>query len=587
MKKFLSIVALALAAVLCVALVACETKPQDYDMSGVTFADKTVVYNGQAQTLAVSGKLPDGVTVAYEYFSGETKLEGAPVNAGTYKVVAKFTGDEKHNPIEDKSATLTITKAKLEVVLGATQWIDPQSNEPAKLEEPIEFKKNEDGSFTHGYDGKQYVIDVVSSNVDLEDLSIKVYTQLNEDGSVVEESRTNGRLSSEMDTTVYVLVTLDEENANFENTSVLASLTVTKRIIEIATAEDLQILYTDAYESNLPVDVKLNTVYRLVADIDLDGAVWKTIGTELEIETKEGAVTLLGEFDGQGHKISNFVINEKSIQQKYAGSASGLSIGFFGTYTDAYVHDVVFDDFTVDVDVRKVEGYTPDYRESDKNLLNPVYFGMVSGRPEPKKNGVGTSAENITVSNATITIYTYKGYIGIFYGLDHAGGANGEDVYRKNLVARNVTLTAIEISENNQNSNNKIDVGGLVGDATSYHNPSLGPDPAKLHYVDCSLTNVTLINGDKDEAEFTYKGNVGGLVADSTNVGNTFENCELKNVRIENWARGSVKQGILYAGNGGSATFNGCTVTNDNETDFGVFVAGDLVENWKDQIPQA
>jgi hypothetical protein len=36
-----------------------------YDMSGVAFADKTCLYNGQYQKIEISGELPDGVTVAY------------------------------------------------------------------------------------------------------------------------------------------------------------------------------------------------------------------------------------------------------------------------------------------------------------------------------------------------------------------------------------------------------------------------------------------------------------------------------------------------------------------------------------------
>ncbi|MDE6076061.1 MAG: hypothetical protein K2G26_06460, partial [Clostridia bacterium] len=36
-----------------------------YNMDGVTFEDKEVVYNGQSQSIAISGTLPDGVTVKY------------------------------------------------------------------------------------------------------------------------------------------------------------------------------------------------------------------------------------------------------------------------------------------------------------------------------------------------------------------------------------------------------------------------------------------------------------------------------------------------------------------------------------------
>ena len=75
----------------------------DYDMSGITFADDSVPYNGEEQSLAISGDLPAGVTVTYD---GNGK-----VNAGEYTVTASFAGDyANYNAIPDMTATLTIEK---------------------------------------------------------------------------------------------------------------------------------------------------------------------------------------------------------------------------------------------------------------------------------------------------------------------------------------------------------------------------------------------------------------------------------------------------------------------------------------------
>ena len=75
-----------------------------YDMSGVTFNGASYVYDGEEHSLSIEGTLPDGVSVMY--------LNNNKVNAGTYEVVAKFTGDTKnYYPIEDMKATLTIAKA--------------------------------------------------------------------------------------------------------------------------------------------------------------------------------------------------------------------------------------------------------------------------------------------------------------------------------------------------------------------------------------------------------------------------------------------------------------------------------------------
>ena len=75
-----------------------------YNLSGVKFENKTVIYNGNNQEILISGTLPEGVTVSYE---GNGK-----VNAGVYTVVAKFAVDEtKYYPIANISATLVIEKA--------------------------------------------------------------------------------------------------------------------------------------------------------------------------------------------------------------------------------------------------------------------------------------------------------------------------------------------------------------------------------------------------------------------------------------------------------------------------------------------
>jgi len=72
-----------------------------YDMSGIAFASKTVPYNGEPQSLAISGTLPTGVTVSYTG-NGQTAI-------GVYTVTAVFTGDAaNYNEIPSKTATLTI-----------------------------------------------------------------------------------------------------------------------------------------------------------------------------------------------------------------------------------------------------------------------------------------------------------------------------------------------------------------------------------------------------------------------------------------------------------------------------------------------
>ena len=69
--------------------------------------------------IVIAGELPQGVTVAYE--------NNAEIDAGTYNVVARFTGDAtNYNAIADLTATLTIAKADITGLsfVGATFTYD-------------------------------------------------------------------------------------------------------------------------------------------------------------------------------------------------------------------------------------------------------------------------------------------------------------------------------------------------------------------------------------------------------------------------------------------------------------------------------
>ena len=73
-----------------------------YDLSGVTFEDKTVTYDGKEHEIVIKGELPEGVTVEYTNNKG--------TEAGTYEATATFKGNENYNEIASMNATLTINK---------------------------------------------------------------------------------------------------------------------------------------------------------------------------------------------------------------------------------------------------------------------------------------------------------------------------------------------------------------------------------------------------------------------------------------------------------------------------------------------
>lgn len=83
-----------------------------YDMKDVNFDGDEVTYDGETHSLAISGTLPEGVTVSYE--------NNDKVTVGSYTVIAKFSGDTtNYELIDNKTATLKINK-RTPTTLGIT-----------------------------------------------------------------------------------------------------------------------------------------------------------------------------------------------------------------------------------------------------------------------------------------------------------------------------------------------------------------------------------------------------------------------------------------------------------------------------------
>ena len=71
-----------------------------YDMSGISFENLTVPYDGEEHEIIISGELPEGVTVSYE------NNKGTEIN--TYNAVAKFMGNSNYNIIPKMATILGI-----------------------------------------------------------------------------------------------------------------------------------------------------------------------------------------------------------------------------------------------------------------------------------------------------------------------------------------------------------------------------------------------------------------------------------------------------------------------------------------------
>lgn len=96
-----------------------ENDPSLLTITGVTFADKTVTYNGSEHEITVTGTLPEGVSVSYTNNTG--------TNAGTYNATAVLSG-EGYNPLT-LTATLKIEKAEITGVTFSNNTVTYDGNE--------------------------------------------------------------------------------------------------------------------------------------------------------------------------------------------------------------------------------------------------------------------------------------------------------------------------------------------------------------------------------------------------------------------------------------------------------------------------
>ena len=88
-----------------------------YSMSGTSFDDVVVTYDGKPHSVFVSGDLPEGLSVSYE--------GNGRVDAGSYDVTATFTADANHEAPEPMTAKLTVEPAAISSADGLSIVAQP------------------------------------------------------------------------------------------------------------------------------------------------------------------------------------------------------------------------------------------------------------------------------------------------------------------------------------------------------------------------------------------------------------------------------------------------------------------------------
>ena len=80
---------------------------KDIDMSKISFPNQTFVYDGLEKVSMLEGPLPEGI-IGVDYSNNRR------TDVGEIYPVVRFLVDEAYNPISNRTATLTITKASIE-----------------------------------------------------------------------------------------------------------------------------------------------------------------------------------------------------------------------------------------------------------------------------------------------------------------------------------------------------------------------------------------------------------------------------------------------------------------------------------------
>ena len=143
-----------------------------YDMSGVKFESKEAVYDGTSHSVAISGKLPDGVSSPTYTING--KAGSSAIDAGEYTVKATFANSNpNYEAIPEMETTLKITPAE-HTVKGVDIVFKSESG-------------NVISSATKIYDGKSITFDLN----DYSKLSKKItvsFSVYDKDGKVISTS---------------------------------------------------------------------------------------------------------------------------------------------------------------------------------------------------------------------------------------------------------------------------------------------------------------------------------------------------------------------------------------------------------------
>ena len=257
----------------------------------VIFEDKTVSYDGTEHELVISGALPEGVSVSYT----ANKL----TKPGTLEVTASFTSTDPNYTYDPMTATLTVTKAKVDtadIALQTTEFTYDGTEHSVELKPLPEYIKytliNNKGIKADNYtclvqfdeetvDAKPVTLQWKINKADMGEDMLEGITFTDKsftyDGTEHKLALTGAEKLPEGFTIAYsannsltkpgsVQVTATIRNANYNDKTFTATLAVTKAVIDMSAVsiENTNVVYDGTAKfvnaANLPQNVEASYV---------------------------------------------------------------------------------------------------------------------------------------------------------------------------------------------------------------------------------------------------------------------------------------------------------------------------------------
>ena len=289
--------------------------------------------------------------------------------------------------------------------------------------------------------------------------------------------------------------------------------------VTISTLEELK-AFRDAVNNGN--SCKGQTV-ELSADIDLKGEEWTPIG-------KSGS-TFQGVFNGNGHTVSNLVINQPGMSD----------VGFFGVTTNGEIKNLTIHNADVKgyLDVGAVAGtpYTSKYTNikltGDVKVEGYAYVGGMFGK-NAYANLTGLTIDANSGSYVKAESGIYRSYVGGVIGFMGEGNQTVQDV-TSNLNVIGSTC----------------DVGGIVGIA-HYGN--------KFINVTCTAENITLKNA-QDAGDEQEIGGIAGVWNNSDSKTVLMINCSAENTTLKSALLGEDKSEEVKGNTVTGKSYSGETAT--------------------------